>query len=161
MSKHRLTIEEYGCMLSLIGKGRSEDPHTKVSAVAISRDKRVLGISYNGLPSGQKVEKWMTLEENRVEKGECFIHDVVNLSALLKVGECDLVCANLSPCISCCSILSALKVKRVVFLKEYHRCNKFKKFFKRHKIKWRELTKKEKQNIKNYLMDITNFTELE
>ena len=161
MNSHRLTIEEYGCLLSLIGKGRSEDPHTKVSAVAIAKDKRIIGISYNGLSSGMKIPKWMTLEKNRAEKADYFIHDVDNLSSLLKKGECHTICANLSPCISCCRTLAALNVQSVVYIKEYHRCNKFKKFFKFHKIKCRQLTNKEKQNIKRYLTDMSNFTELE
>lgn len=159
--KHRLTIEEYGCLLSLIGKGRSEDIHTKASAVAISSDKRILGISYNGLRAGMKMPIWMYKEENRVKKGEFMIHAEKNLFSLLKKGDCSLLCLNISPCLNCCQTILANDVKTVVYIKEYHRCDKFKEFFNFHGITYRELTTEEKHNIKNYLIDMTNFTELE
>jgi deoxycytidylate deaminase len=159
--KHRLTIEEYGCLLSLIGKGRSEDPHTRCSAVGISDSKRILGISYNGLKSGVKIPKWMYEEKNRIEKGEMMIHAEKNLFALIKKGDCNILCMNISPCVNCGQTIAANDVREVVYIKEYHRCDKFKKLFKLHNIKYRELTKKEKQNIKNYLIDMNNFSELE
>jgi deoxycytidylate deaminase len=160
-TKHRLTIEEYGCLLSLIGKGRSEDPKTRVSAVAIAKDKRVIGISYNGLKSGIEVPTWMFIDENRIKKAEYFIHAEQNLFSLLKKDECDLLCLNLSCCIKCCQTVAAHNVKKVVYLQEYHGCNKFKEFFKFHTIDCHELSVEGKQNIKNYLTDMTNFKELE
>lgn len=60
----RLTKDQYSCFLALVAKSRSEDPHTKIGAVAISEDNRVLASSYNGLKSGFELEKWMFLEEN-------------------------------------------------------------------------------------------------
>ena len=157
----RLSIEEYGCMLSLIGKGRSEDYFTRTSGVAISKDKRILGISYNGLGEGMIVPEWMKKEKNRVKKSEYYLHAEDNLFSLIKKGECYLLCLNISPCISCCRTIAANKVSRVVYLKEYHRCNKFKDFFNFYNIDCVELSPVGKLNIKKYLSNMINFKELE
>ena len=156
----RLSIEEYGCMLSLIGKGRSEDYFTHASGVAISKDKRILGISYNGLKAGMRVPDWMRLEENRAKKSEFYLHAEDNLFSLVKRGECDLLCLNISPCISCCRTIAANNVRRVVYLREYHRCNKFKEFFAFYGIEHEELSVISKKNISRYLSDVRNFEEL-
>ncbi len=158
---NRLTIEEYGCMLSLIGKGRSEDYFTHTSGVAISKDKRVLGISYNGLASGMSVPEWMKEEKNRAKKSDFYLHAEDNLFAMIKRGECELLCLNISPCISCCRLIVANNVKRIVYLKEYHRCNKFKEFFKFYNIKCEELPANGKHKIRKYLDNKKNFEELE
>lgn len=157
----RLSIDEYGCALSLIGKSRSEDYFTHCAAVGVTVDKRVIGISYNGLKSGATVPEWMRLEENRSEKSLYYIHAESNLFSLATKGECHTVYLNISPCIACCNNIVANGVKRVVYLKEYHACEKFKKFFDFHGIEYRELSLEEKQNIKNYLADLANFKELE
>ena len=152
----RLTIEEYGCMLSLVGKGRSEDHFTHVSGVAISKDKRILGIAYNGLKAGMEVPAWMTLEENRERKNDFYLHAEQNLFSLVERGECHLLCLNLSPCINCCHTIAANEVKRVV----YHRCNKFKPLFEFYGIECYELSAASKLKISNYLTNQNNFAEL-
>lgn len=156
----RLTIEEYGCFLALIGKARSEDVFTHCSAVAISKDKRILGISYNGLKSGMTVPEWMTKEENREKKSEFYLHAESNLFSLIKNQECEITCLNYSPCIKCCGTIAANNVKKVIYLKEYHRCNKFKEFFDFYGIKYEELGRNSKDKILNYLKNTNNFAEL-
>jgi deoxycytidylate deaminase len=62
---NRLTFDEYGCFLALAGKSRSEDEFTKIGGAAFNSENRVLGVSYNGLKSGQEMPDWMRLAENR------------------------------------------------------------------------------------------------
>ncbi len=156
----RLNIEEYGCLLTLIGKSRSEDYFTHCSAVAISKEKRILGISYNGLTHGMEVPEWMKLEENREKKSDYYIHAESNLFSLLEKDKCELICLNISPCIRCCNTIAAHSVKRVVYLKEYPKCDKFKGFFDFHKIEYKELERESKNKIHSYLTNFDNFKEL-
>ena len=156
----RLNIEEYGCLLSLVGKSRSEDFFTRCSAVGISLDKRVLGISYNGLSHGAEVPNWMKLEENRAKKSQFYIHAEANLFTLVKRNDCDLLCLNISPCIQCCNIIAAHSVRKVVYLKEYAKCDKFKEFFKFHGVEFVEIGRESKDRIFNYLCSKNNFEEL-
>jgi len=156
----RLSFDEYGGLLALVIKSRSEDPHTRVGGIAFNNEKRIKSTGYNGLKSGATMPEWMTLEHNRVAKGDLMIHCESNLCSGLTKGECDTIYLTISPCIKCCQNIAALDIKRVVYIKEYIKCNKYKEFLSFHGIEYRELSSQEKQNIKNYLTDHNNFLEL-
>lgn len=157
---NRLTKEEYWSYLALAAKARSVDPHSKIGAVGLSEDGRVLGMGYNGLKSGFELENWMFLEENREKKADYFIHAESNLCALLKKGECHTICITQSCCIKCCQSIAALDIKRVIYVKEYEKCSKFKDFFKFYNIEYMELPKESKQRILEYIKDSNNYKEL-
>jgi deoxycytidylate deaminase len=156
----RLTFDEYGCLLALCAKSRSIDPHTRIGGCAFDKENSVIALSYNGLKPGVEMPDWMKLEEYREKKGDLFIHCESNLCARLVRNECESIFLSNSPCIKCCQNIAALNIKRVVYLKEYHRCNKFKEFFDFHGVEYRELNTKEKNRIREYLFDVNNFTEL-
>ena len=156
----RLTIEEYGSFLTLAGKSRSEDPFTRVSCCAIGHDNKILGISYNGLKQGEEVPEWMHDEKNRELKTQLFIHAEPNIFSLFKKDECKFLCLNISPCISCCQLLAAWNVPKIIYLQEYEKCDRFKHFCTFHGIEYEELNKKSKGNILNYINDLNNFKEL-
>ena len=147
----RLNFDEYGVLLALAGSSRAEDVHTKCAAVGLNKEGRVLGIAYNGLSPGTKMPEWMTLEENRIKKGEFFIHAEKNLCSLVRRGECETICLNLSPCISCCQTIAANSIRRVIYLQEYHRCNKFKEFFEFHGIYYQQLPKGSVEKIRDFM----------
>jgi len=151
----RLTKDEYGCLLALSASSRSEDYFTQVGGAAMTQDGRIIGLSYNGLKSGMIKPAWMDQEENRVEKGLHMLHAESNLGSLFRRDECHTVYLTISPCISCCSNLAALGIQRVVYINEYHRCNKFKEFFKFYNIEYKELNEQEKINIVNTLSSLT------
>ena len=153
--ENRLTFEEYGCLLALMAKSRSEDPHTRIGGVALNKNGRVLGASYNGLKPGATIPDWMYKEENRKKKSDFFIHCESNLCALLIKGECYTLCLTQSPCIKCCQNIAALDIQKVVYIKEYEKCKEFKEFFDFHKIKYEELSKPSKEKIMNYLKEIS------
>jgi len=157
---NRLSIEEYGCMLTLAGKSRAEDYFTHCGACAIDVNKRVLGISYNGLKKGFKIPDWMKEHEKRLLKNKFMIHAENNLFAMVKKDECDTLCLNLSPCEPCSKIIVANGVNKVYYLKEYHREQTFKEIFDFYKVEYHELSSSCKLNIKNYLTDMNNFPEL-
>lgn len=156
----RLSWNEYGCLLALMAKSRSPDIFTKIGGVALDINGRVLGASYNGLKSGVEMPEWMKLEENREIKSDLFIHCESNLCAQLLKGQCYTLCLTQSPCIKCCQQVCALDIKRVVYLQEYKKCNKFKDFLSFHQIEYQELTKESKLKILNYIKNMTNFKEL-
>jgi deoxycytidylate deaminase len=149
----RLTFDEYGCLLAIMAKSRSEDPFTKVGGVALNKEGRILGVSYNGLYSGMELPEWMTLEQNRELKSDIFIHCESNLCAQIKKDQCHTICLTISPCIKCCQNIAALNIKRVVYISEYSKCNKFKKFFDFYGIQHLELANDQKLKIKKYISD--------
>jgi len=153
MKVDRLSFDEYGCLLALMAKSRSEDPFTKVGGVALTKTGRVIGVSYNGLHSGMELPKWMTLEKNRELKSDTFIHCESNLCAQILKDQCHTICLTISPCIKCCQNIAALNIKRVVYISEYSKCNKFKSFFDFYGIKYIELSKKQKIKIKKHALE--------
>jgi hypothetical protein len=156
----RLSFDEYGSLLALVVKSRSEDPHTQVGGVAFNKEKRIKATGYNGLKSGMQLPEWMRLDSNRTEKSDLMIHCESNLCSGLVKGECDTIYLTISPCIKCCQNIAALDIKTVIYLKEYLKCSKYKQFLSFHNIKYRQLSDNEKQNIKKYLIDQDNFLEL-
>jgi deoxycytidylate deaminase len=156
----RLSFDEYGCLLALMAKSRSIDPHTRIGGVALDYNNRVIGVSYNGLKSGHEMPEWMKKEENRVKKADLFIHCESNLCALITKDQCKTLFLTQSPCIKCCQNIAALNVLRVVYIKEYRGCNKFKDFFEFHKIEYNELPRESKKRILEYIKDLNNFEEL-
>ena len=150
----RLTKDEYGCLLALSASSRSEDEHTRVGAAGMTLDGRIIGLSYNGLKSGMIMPDWMKLEENRTEKGKYMIHSEANICSLFKRGEVETIYLTISPCISCCNILLAQDVKRVVFIEEYHRCNKYKEIFDFYGIFYREISQAERNRIRFAFYDM-------
>jgi deoxycytidylate deaminase len=156
----RLSFDEYGCLLALVGKSRSEDLFTRIGGAAFNSDNRVLGVAYNGLKPGQIMPDWMKLEENRPRKSDLFIHCESNLCALLTVNECKTIYLTQSPCIKCCQQIAALNIQRIVYLKEYQKCDKYKEFLTFHNIKFEELSGQGKNNIIVYIQNLANFEEL-
>jgi dCMP deaminase len=156
----RLSWDEYGCFLALVSKSRSIDPFTRVGGAALNEENRVLGTAYNGLKPGAEMPEWMKLEENRPQKSELFLHCESNLCSLLTRNQCKTIYLTLSPCIKCCQQLAALNVKRIVYLKEYDKCSKFKEFCDFHSIQYEQLSVKSKTNILNYIENKNNFEEL-
>jgi dCMP deaminase len=154
MNNHRLTKDEYGCLIALSASTRSEDSHTRVGGAAMTSDGRIIGLSYNGLKSGMIKPDWMDLEENREKKGNYFIHAESNLCSLIKRGDCETLYLTISPCISCCNTILAHDISRVVYINEYHRCDRFKEFFDFYGLKYKELNSEEKSNIKKCLFQL-------
>ena len=51
MSKH-ISWDEYFMGVSILSSLRSKDPNTKVGACIVNKNKRIVGIGYNGFPVG-------------------------------------------------------------------------------------------------------------
>lgn len=91
----------------------SRDPSTKVGAV-IARDKKVLGIGYNGFPAGVKdsAERY----NHRTTKYEFVVHAERNAldDAQMDLTGATLYC-TLSPCHECMKGIIQRKIKRVLY----------------------------------------------
>ncbi len=157
---NRLSFDEYGCFLALCAKSRSIDPFTRIGGCAFDHNNQVRGVAYNGLKSGVNLPEWMNLEENREKKSDLFIHCESNLCALLTKNECKTLYLTQSPCIKCCQNICALNIFRIVYLKEYEKCDKYKDFLTFHNIEYKELPKESKDKILTYIKNVDNFKEL-
>jgi dCMP deaminase len=113
----RATITDTMMAIATVMADRSEDPFTKVGAVATTSDNRIIATSYNGLLPGYKfIPKW-----SRDERLPFVVHAEQNLCSLIKRNEATIVYTTLCPCPSCLLLLAVHGIKKVVYLDDYPR----------------------------------------
>ena len=111
---------------------RSEDPWTKVGAVGLTSDNRIVATAYNGLLPGFKMnELWkhlnvpeITLEKDCIGREwrlNYMLHAEQNLCSLVRRGELHCVCVTHRPCPSCLLLLATHGVGEIYYLEEYGR----------------------------------------
>lgn len=153
----RLTKIEYGLLMALTASRRSEDPTTKVGCVVENYDGRIIASGYNGLKAKKKSR--INFARNRNKKLEMFIHSEVNALSLVKRGEAARIYSTHSPCAACCHTIIAHGINEVIFLKEYHACQKYKSILKENGIRFRAAKTKEVLHIRNSIRDMCNLLE--
>lgn len=93
---------------------KSKDPSTKVGAVIVDEDKRVISVGYNGFPKGIKdTQKRLN---NRELKYKLVIHGEINaiLFASRSVKDCSLYCFPFMCCSSCALLVIQSGIKKVI-----------------------------------------------
>lgn len=91
----------------------SKDPSTKVGAVIIDDDNRVISIGYNGFPKGIKDDSRLN---NRELKYDMVVHAETNalLFANTSVKGCTIYTWPFQPCSRCASLIIQAGIRRVV-----------------------------------------------
>lgn len=141
----RLTKTEYAVLGALCASTRSEDPSTKVGGVLENKESRIIALGYNGLKSGVSYRN--IFDRSREDKLDNFVHCETNILSLVKRGDGHRIILTTSPCAQCCLNIIAHDIKEVVYLQEYHACDKFKKILKENNVACRQVTKEEIKNI--------------
>jgi dCMP deaminase len=103
-------------MLAESAKIRSEDPYVKVGSVAFRADWSVIGVGYNGLPSGVTVEPGFW--EDRDGRRPFMIHAEVNALRYARAGEPKFIVSTHIPCAACLSVLGSYRVDEVYWRNE-------------------------------------------
>jgi len=91
----------------------SKDPSTKVGAVIVDEDNRVVSIGYNGFPKGVRDDSRL---ENRDLKYDMIVHAEANalLFANAPVKGCTIYTWPFMPCSRCASLIIQAGIRRVV-----------------------------------------------
>ena len=134
----RISWEEYALRIAEVASLRSEDRFVKVGSCALDYSNRVIGVAYNGLASGVRVEE--TFWDDRDKRRPYMIHAEVNLLSLFKRGECRLLACTLLPCSCCASMIAAYGIKKVVYRDVYFRDDKALDIFKFNGISCEQIT---------------------
>ena len=92
----------------------SKDPSTKVGAIIVDDDKRVISVGYNGFPKGVRDDERL---DDRQEKYKIIVHAERNalLFANTNVKNCHIYTYPFLPCSVCAGIQAG--IKRVVSVK--------------------------------------------
>ena len=116
-----LEWEEYFMELAKLTAKRSKDPVTQVGAVIINKNKRVIGLGYNGfidIPDNDKLFPWTKNSNNYEEiKYSYVIHAEANaiLNSTSSIKDSTLY-VTLFPCRECAKLIIQSGIKKIVYL---------------------------------------------
>lgn len=114
--------DEYFMGIALLSAKRSKDPNTQVGACIVNSEKKIVGVGYNGAPTGWDDSKfpWTTKGEPVDEKYPYVIHSELN--AILNSNMRDLkgstIYVSLFPCNECAKAIAQAGIKKVVYLSD-------------------------------------------
>lgn len=92
----------------------SKDPSTKVGAVIVDSQKRIVSVGFNGLAVG--IDNEETILENRELKYRTILHAEENAILFSKqpLNDCTVYTYPFQPCLKCTSVIIQTGIKRVV-----------------------------------------------
>lgn len=101
-------------MAKMVGSW-SKDPSTKVGAVIVDDDRRVISLGYNGFPKGVADNNRL---EDRNEKYKMIVHAERNalLFASTSVHDCTIFTYPFIPCPVCAGMIIQSGIRRIVSL---------------------------------------------
>ena len=133
-SKERVSWNEYFMNIAQVVKTRSLDTKTQVGAVLVSiKDNRIISTGYNSVCSGMddSLIDWSDRE---------YVHQIVihaETNAILYAQskfEDAILYSTLSPCKDCIKLLSATKIRKIIYNDEYKDIDKVRELCNYFKI---------------------------
>jgi len=91
----------------------SKDPSTKVGAVIVNKDKKIISTGYNGFPRGIKDDHRL---DNRAQKYDLVVHAEANaiIHAKEPLDGCTIYTMPFMPCSRCAGLIIQAGIQRVV-----------------------------------------------
>jgi dCMP deaminase len=127
-SKRRdyLSWDDYFMSMAFLTAQRSKDPNTQVGACIVDTNKRIVGLGYNGFPSGCSDDclPWAREATSELHKKYLYVcHAEVN--AILNKGSADVrkgtLYVALFPCNDCSKVIIQAGIREVVYMSDrYH-----------------------------------------
>jgi len=114
--------DEYFMGVALLSAQRSKDPNTQVGACIVNPDKKIVGVGYNGFPSGCDDDElpWAREGEYLETKYPYVCH--AELNAILNSISRDLkgcsIYVALFPCNECAKAIIQSGIKEIVYLSD-------------------------------------------
>lgn len=113
-----LSWDEYFMSMAHLSAKRSKDPNTQVGACIVNKDKRVVGLGYNGFPRGcdDDVFPWEREGEFLDTKYPFVVHAELNaiLNSIQNLAGCTIY-VSLFPCNECAKAIIQSGITRVVY----------------------------------------------
>lgn len=121
-----ISWEEYFMAIAQLSAKRSKDPSTQVGACIVNTQKRIIGIGYNGFPTGCSDDElpWNREGDYLNTKYPYVCHAEMN-AITNATNKQDLngasMYVSLFPCNECAKLIVQVGIKEVVFLSDkYH-----------------------------------------
>ncbi|XP_015598718.1 deoxycytidylate deaminase [Cephus cinctus] len=157
--ENSLDWEDYFMAVAFLSAKRSKDPSTQVGACIVDKNKRIVGIGYNGMPRGCSDDEfqWKKNTSNKLESKYLYVcHAEVN--AILNknvqdITNCDMY-VGLFPCNECAKVIIQSGISSIVYMSDKH-AHKIgtiaaKRMFNAAGITYRQYTPKNKEIVINF-----------
>lgn len=127
MSKREdyISWDEYFMGIALISAKRSKDPNTQVGSCIVDNDKKIVGIGYNGFPTGCSDDDfpWNNQGDFLETKYPYTCHAELNaiLNSIGKELKGCSVYATLFPCNECAKAIIQSGISEVIYLSDKYK----------------------------------------
>lgn len=119
-----LSWDEYFMGIALLSAHRSKDPNTKVGACIVDPDHKIVGVGYNGFPSGcaDSDLPWSREGSFLETKYPYVCHAELNaiLNSTVKLKGCRLYVA-LFPCNECSKAIIQAGISEIIYLSDKYK----------------------------------------
>lgn len=139
---------EYFMGVAALSAKRSKDPNTKVGSCVVNEDKRIIGIGYNGFPTGCSDEDfpWGKNENYLNTKYPYVVHAeanaILNCTANTKNST---LYVTLFPCNECAKLIIQSGIKEVIYSDDKYKDTESsvaaRKMFDAAKVKYTKMNK--------------------
>jgi len=144
-----ISWEEYFMAVAQLSARRSKDPNTQVGACIVNKNKRIIGIGYNGFPAGCSDDQlpWSRegafLDTKYPYVCHAEMNAITNATNRPDLNEATLY-VSLFPCNECAKLIVQVGIIEVVYLSDkYHDDDVFvaaRRIFDMAGVKYRQLT---------------------
>ncbi|KAJ0403024.1 hypothetical protein P43SY_009565 [Pythium insidiosum] len=126
-----ISWDDYFMSVAFLSAMRSKDPSTQVGACIVNKEKKIVGIGYNGFPNGCSDDElpWARHHENPLETKYPFVCHA-EMNAILNKNSSDLkgctIYVALFPCNECAKLIIQCGIENIVYYSDkYHSDWKF------------------------------------
>ena len=119
-----ISWDEYFMGISALSGLRSKDPTTQVGACIVNKDKKIVGIGYNGFPKGSSDEDmpWSKTGDFLDTKYPYVVHAELNaiLNSTENLKGCTIYVTHF-PCNECAKAIVQSGISKIIYLSNKHR----------------------------------------
>lgn len=119
--KDYISWDEYFMGVAILSSKRSKDPSTQVGACIVDKNKKIVGIGYNGFPHGidDDMFPWDKEGDYVDTKYPYVVHAEPNaiLNSTTSLDGCTIY-VTLFPCCECAKLIIQSKIKEIVYISD-------------------------------------------
>lgn len=123
MNSNSITWNEYFMAMALLSAQRSKDPSTKVGACIVNSENKIVGVGYNGMPTGCSDDAlpWSRTADSELDTKYPYVCHA-ELNAILNSNQATLkdctLYVTLFPCNSCAKAVIQSGIKKIVYYED-------------------------------------------
>ncbi len=126
MNKNYISWNQYFMGVAVLSSKRSKDPNTQVGACIVNKNKRIIGIGYNGLPFGCEDSEYPWENDKDLNELDTKYPYVVHAepNAILNATtslEGATIYVTLFPCNECAKLIIQSGIKKVVYISDKYK----------------------------------------